>query len=423
MMKKEMLAIAAASMLLQGSAAFAAISDQEFAQLKADFASMAQRLSALELENSRLRELGKGTESSLAVVTKELASVQTSAASSWTDRIKVKGDFRYRYEEIDVQGKGSRERNRIRARASLTAKLANNVEVALGVASGGDDPVSTNQTLGGGGSTKDVRLDLAYFKWNASDQFYLTGGKVKNFWYRPQKSQLLWDGDYNPEGLGAAWSSEHFFIRAGGNWLESDSKKSNKQFSWGLQGGSEFTLGQSSVTVGVGYFDLSTKGKASFFGDDDDFYGNSFECSDPNNLSTCVYKYNYEEIEVFATMSMNVADLPLRLFADYVENLDADQFDTGFILGAKLGKASSPGSWEAGYAYQDLEADAAFGLLSDSDFAGGGTDGKGHRITGAYAINKQWKFGFTWFLNNEAGDNRGSAVDYDRFMLDTSFKY
>ena len=45
---------------------------------------------------------------------------------------------------------------------ALVAKPTDTTEVGLGMATGGDDPVSTNQTLGGGGSTKDVRLDLAY---------------------------------------------------------------------------------------------------------------------------------------------------------------------------------------------------------------------------------------------------------------------
>jgi hypothetical protein len=65
--------------------------------------------------------------------------------------------------------------------------------------------------------------------------------------------------------------------------------------------------------------------------------------------------------------------------------------------------------------------------LSDSDFAGGGTDGKGHILGGAYGINKQWKVGLTWFINNEAGEknfeDEGGALDYDRIMLDTMFKF
>ncbi len=95
--------------------------------------------------------------------------------------------------------------------------------------------------------------------------------------------------------------------------------------------------------------------------------------------------------------------------------------------GAKIGKASRKGGWEATYRYQDLEADAVVGLLSDSNFAGGGTDGKGHSLAGAYGINNQWKVALTWFINNEAGEKNladlGGALNYDRIIFDTAFKF
>ncbi len=422
---KRLISVAVTSAVLACAQVQATVSDDDFAQLKADFAALAQRLNALEAENANLREISRSTVTELEVAQTELAGVVgISSASSWAQRIKVKGDFRYRYEEIDVEGKGTRDRNRIRARAALIASLPSNTEVALGIATGGDDPVSTNQTLGGGGSTKDVRLDLAYFKWNASDKLYLTAGKMKNAFYKPQKSGLLWDGDFNPEGFGVGWSDKHFFATFAGNWLESDGRKDNQQFSWGLQGGVMFELGPVSLTTGVAYYDIPTKGKSSFYGDDDDFFGNSFGCRDHNDLSSCVYLFDYEEVEVFANLAMNILDMPLNIFADFVQNQDADEYDTGYIVGAKLGRASGRGTWQVAYQYQDLEKDAVLGLLSDSDFAGGGTDGKGHRLAGAYGINKRWNVGFTWFIDNEAGEgNLDAPLSYDRFMIDTVFKY
>jgi hypothetical protein len=122
-----------------------------------------------------------------------------------------------------------------------------------------------------------------------------------------------------------------------------------------------------------------------------------------------------------------VFDMPLSIYANYVNNQDADDYNSGWLAGISLGKASGKGTWGVGYQYRDLEADAVLGLLSDSDFAGGGTDGKGHILSGAYGINKQWSLGLTWFLDNEAGEknlaDRGGAISYDRIMLDTKFKY
>jgi len=91
-----------------------------------------------------------------------------------------KGDFRYRYETFDIEGKPDRDRNRIRARAALIADVTPAMQVGLGLASGGDDPVSSNQTLGGGGSTKDLRIDLAYFDYTGLKDSHIVGGKFSN---------------------------------------------------------------------------------------------------------------------------------------------------------------------------------------------------------------------------------------------------
>ena len=89
-------------------------------------------------------------------VTKMQPTDAPAAVDSWTDRIKIDGDFRYRYERIDPEGSDTRSRNRIRARANIRADVADNTEVGFGLATGGEDPVSTNQTLGGGGTSKGV---------------------------------------------------------------------------------------------------------------------------------------------------------------------------------------------------------------------------------------------------------------------------
>ena len=179
----------------------------------------------------------------------------------------------------------------------------------------------------------------------------------------------------------------------------------------------KFNLGSASVTTALAYYDFPTAGEESYF--DDDFFGNS-EVDGK-------YLYNYEMVELGADIGMNLFDMPVSLFANYVQNQDADEYDTGWQMGGKIGSASKKGGWEANYRYQDLEADAVLGLLSDSDFAGGGTDGKGHILSGAYGVNRQWKLGFTWFIDNEAGEKnlaeQGGALSYDRIMLDTVFKF
>ena len=88
---------------------------------------------------------------------------------SWTDRIAVNGDFRLRYEGIDEDFESRRDRARFRARLGLKAEVADNVDFVLRLATGGDNPTSTNVTLDSGFSTKDIGVDLAYIDWAITD--------------------------------------------------------------------------------------------------------------------------------------------------------------------------------------------------------------------------------------------------------------
>lgn len=427
-MSSKLMAFAAVACLTLAAAGPAhAVDDAEIQSLREQLLALSQRLDDLEqsnqelrTENSRLQAAQAKDDSAIAELSESTQAVserldQATGASSWTDRISLNGDFRFRDETIDEQGKDDRRRNRIRARALISAEVTEDVEVGLGFASGGDDPVSTNQTLGGGGSTKDINLDLAYFDWSGLENTHVVGGKFKNILHRAGKNGLLWDGDWNPEGVGVAWDNGTAFVNALGTWLESDSAKQT-EFSYGAQAGLNHAFENVKLKAGIAYYQINTKGKGSFYGDDDDFFGNSF---DPDSLT---YLYDYHELELFAELGLDLAGRPFSLFFDYVQNQDAPEHDTAYAAGFKYGSAKAQGTWELGYVYQDLEKDAAYGLLVDSDFGGGGTDSRGHIITGGYAIAKNWNANLTWFLN-ERYISGETARDFDRVQLDLNFKY
>ena len=159
--------------------AFADVSDEEFQQLREQLAAVSARLEELAAENAELRNAREQDAEALAEVKTSVAAVKESAPSaagaSWTDRISLDGDFRYRYEMIDPEGSPTRKRNRIRARTNVRADVGDDVEIGFGLATGGDDPVSTNQTLGGGGSSMRVSLNLAYADWEVIDGLHLIG--------------------------------------------------------------------------------------------------------------------------------------------------------------------------------------------------------------------------------------------------------
>ncbi|MEO8444273.1 MAG: putative porin [Gammaproteobacteria bacterium] len=403
-----MAASLAAGLAVSSPSALAAVTDEQVQKL----------LERIEAQDQRIAELEKTAQNPAPAEQPAAAVPAKPSPAAWAEKLSVQGDLRYRYENIDQELAASdRNRQRLRARALIVAKPQDNLEVGFGLSTSQDgDPVSANQTIGSGGSRKDIYLDLAYFNWAALPGINVVGGKFKNILYRPGKHALLWDSDWNPEGLGLTYANGPFFANVIGTWLESDSNNT-EEFTYGAQvGASAAIVDGVKLTGGVGYYNFNTAGKGTFYGSDTAFSRNSF------NPLTNEYLFDYKELEAFAELGFKVAGLPAGFFADYVKNTDADQYDTGWAVGASLGAAKAKGTWEVGYAYQNLEPDAVLGLLTDSDFGGGGTDNKGHVLRGAYAVSDKWNLAFSYFINT-INEKVGTKQDYDRLQLDVNFKY
>ena len=428
---KKLTALLGLSILLCSTGAIAQVSETEIQLLRDQIEMLTRRLDQLEQQNRELASQAEKADAASATTSESVIDEKVDqavaeqmderlAAVSWAERIKWKGDFRYRYENIDEEGKDSRNRSRIRARTNLEANISPTLDVGVGLATGGDDPVSSNQTIGGGGSSKDIKIDLAYFDWSGLKDTNIVGGKYKNFLVRPEKRGLLWDSDWRPEGLGITWNNGTFFAHGLGTWLEGDSNKGT-QFSWVVQGGVNLDVGETGkLMFGAGYNQFDIAGRTPLFGDEEDFYGNSFvfDPVEDNN----VFKYNYRQYQLFAGYKFKLGKRSLSLFADYTQNTEVSENDTAYLIGAKYGSAKDKGEWDLVYFYEKIEADSTVGLLADSDFGGGGTDAKGHVFIGTYALHKAWYFRATYFLN-EIKLASGNPKDYDRLMLDLAFKF
>jgi len=114
-----------------------------------------------------------------------------------------------------------------------------------------------------------------------------------------------------------------------------------------------------------------------------------------------IFVNDYKEWELFGDVTFKIKSHAISLFLDYVFNTEADENETGYLVGFKVNKASIPGSW-------------------DFRFIGGGTDGKGHELNFGYQIGKGWKLSATYFMN-EIGLDDGQ--DYDRVQIDLKFKF
>jgi Putative porin len=120
---------------------------------------------------------------------------------AWMKIFQLSGDLRLRYqyeEDEDETETTERHRGRFRYRLNIDANILENLKVGFGIASGGDDPRSTNQSFQDSFSHKGIRIDLAFAEYKPMPWFELIGGKMKNPLWTP--SDLLWDSDIRPEG-------------------------------------------------------------------------------------------------------------------------------------------------------------------------------------------------------------------------------
>lgn len=355
------------------------------------------------------------------IVASLLALMSTSAmAGDWWENIKLKGDLRYRHEMIDTDKATARHRQRIRARLAVHGKVSSMTSVSLQLATGSDDPVSTNQTIGDGFSTKAIMLDKAYLEMKPSfaPGLVVRGGKFDNPFFKPGESELLWDSDLNPEGGVATWTKGDdqvtLMLIGSGLWIE---ERSSGEDSWMGAGQAivdfKFAQGKSSVAVGGSVFDyVNTVGFSPFF--DGEPKGNSVDTLDH-------YVSDYQLVELFLETTHDMNGVPVVAMFDYVNNTGADSLNQGWLAGVHVGKAKTPGSVAFRYIYREVKKDAVIGTFTDSDFRGGGTDAKGHELGGSLQLAKNTTFNVSYFINKIGLE--GPETDFNRLQVDLQLKF
>lgn len=361
----------------------------------------------------------------------------------WVKNVKIGGDLRYRHETIDTENANrgwaaGRNRHRIRARLAIDAIVNSEVGLHFRLASGSSDPVSTNQTLDEGFSSKSIWIDRAYFDWHPEKWkgFQLLGGKMGTPFLRVGGNQLMFDGDLSPEGIAAKYSfdvsaKDTVTLVGGGFWAEErvGGVTGTNQSMFGIQGYLEHVFDNGSkLTGGAGYFDWgSLKDKATLYDSQDGFGNSTYTLTADNPATLCCdeevlgYTYDYDILELFAQYDFKLNEVPMAVYLDYARNLRSGSGSdgTGWLIGTKYNKAKEPNTWELSYDYRELGKDAVVGAFTDSDFIGGGTYGKGHRFGFKYQLHKNWQAGLTYFMNEYGNNDR----DYRRLQADLIFKF
>jgi len=353
----------------------------------------------------------------------------TASKAAWYEELKLSADLRYRFEYIDEEGKSSRERDRIRARLGLTAPV--NEEVTLGLrlttaeqVNGEGDPISGNKTLSNMGTKKGFFLDLAYFAWapSAVPGLNVVAGKMNNPFICV--GDYLWDHDYTPEGIAVRYSvGDEWKILANGayHWIQERSADDDSMMLGGQLALVAPMGGRASLTVGgslYGFTEMEGRPLLDWT-QENRAYGNHTRTLVRGTETNKVYASGFTTAEGFVALELDVG-LPVVLFGSAAANTDADDDNTGWMAGLKIGRLSKPGSVQVGYDYRRLEADVAPGAFTDSDSFGGGTDAQGHKFQVAVQAMKNLQASVTYFLNEKRLDD---PHDYHRLQVDFMAKF
>ncbi len=344
-----------------------------------------------------------------------------SGMPDWVSSFKINGDMRGRYEGFYYPDNDlatvDRNRWRYRARLGFTANINDNFEVGLRLSSGepgtggvGGDPISSNTTMTSNGSRKFVYLDLAYGKWtpvqNSIWSASTTVGKMENpFVY----SDMVFDGDYTPEGLAEqiSWNlcEQHVLkFNLGGfviNELQgysTDTYLSGAQIrldsKWNKKLSTSSGIGvlalnrvqdlQTGDVAAVAPTVLNPTGTPAKSGVPDQNRGNERETilAGPvgakyvvNSTTSTAPIYNFNPITadisttyLLESFPIYTGAFPVKVFADYMMNPAAQQGDQAYQVGVTFGKSGKKGTWDISYRWKYLESNAWYEELVDSDF-------------------------------------------------------
>jgi hypothetical protein len=387
---------------------------------------MQARLEALEDKQEKQAKKIEKTEQIAATAAKVPAET-----AAWFSKITFGGDFRYRHENRDDQSNGAdrkgRTRHRIRVRLNMAADINEEVDFYLRLATGQDN-TSGNETLADSFDSDDIYVDRAYVKYTPTwlDGLSVLGGKFGYPFYRPLKSELLWDDDLNPEGGALVYEKEiadnvDVWAGLGAFWLEVLDSNFNQSL-WAAQLGGKYTLENDDYFKGaVSYFDYANlKDQALLDGGDvSGATGNTVNAAGQ-------YAYEFNLFEAAGEFGTKIAGMPVAAYGDFVKNIAQDvKEDKGWLIGLKVNKAKKPNTWQVGYNYRQVERDAVVAEFTDSDFIGGGTAGRGHQFGFKYAFTRNIQAALTYFLSERASSNTDNSYEdtYRLLQLDLVLKF
>lgn len=421
-----------ATVALTAGTAFAADDvSQQLAEMRQQMAAQQAKIAALE---KQVQEQQSAQQQDLAQIREDVSASlahQGYAAdqaapggiklASNISALTLKGDLRLRYEMRDTDdGAGatqSRDRFRTRFRLGGVWKSDDESwEVGAGLATGGADGRSTNDTWSDGAvfETGDIRLDYGYASHKMGIATVTFGQQVNPF----KGSFLMWDSDLRPTGATLKLADSGFFATLGAydvfeTWANNEADASLLAAQLGYSGKIAESL---DGTLAVGFYNFNANSKALAAG------------------ATVPADYDYQIVDLYYELGAKLGDVKVTPFAHAWKNLGAEgtlgqnQLGSAALaaedadMGWAAGVTAKYSAFSVGYAYGYVEADSFPAFLKDSDFGDGlsDTNVEGHRITLGYDVTKNFNVGLTALLLQ---DIDATERESNIYQLDFVYKF
>ena len=354
---------------------------------------------------------------STAVLCFGLAGNAQTPAADWAGKLTFGGDARLRLNQTDDAG-AQNFSELVRARIMTLAKVNDSITANLRLATyassaeyanttAGNGVTSSNQSFGAYEAKKPFALDIASLNYKIIDGLSLTGGKATNPFFKAGGNEMIFDVDVTLEGFQLKWANEYGMFKPFATIQQAqivDHAVAADTTLVAGQIGTGFTFGNFGGTLALADYNYNNvKGETATY-------------VNGNSVANGTFLHEYRLTAVDLELGMDVGTIPLLVFGTYVTNSDVG--DSGYLAGVRAGKISGVKSWMAEYSYRDQQADAVLGAFTDSDFAAGQSNTRGHKIALAYSVMENTSIAANIFLANRYIAASGGFTPYNRYQLD-----
>ena len=325
----------------------------------------------------------------------ELVALALPGSVRQENSLDISGDFRLR-QEFNWSDRDAQSRTRSVMRARLRASYAVNDKVTVGaqISTGDpDDPNTTDLTIGNFVDDLNASLDKAYVKAKFGD-LTISGGKFANPF---QRTDLVWDGDVNPQGLGATYTNP---LGTGGAKLEvrglyfllNESVAGKGSDMLGAQLALSVPIGPDwHADISAAYYDYRIR---SIAGADAGDFRSNLSRLDGSYLSD----FNLGDVIANVTYRGLGEKWPVGVTADVVYNFgSATDEDTGYSVEVFAGQTMALGDLRFGYSYSVVDTDAVFAAFSN-DNLGIATNYRLHALSVDYVPLKDTVLNLSYYM-------------------------